>query len=209
MPRFYPFRKAYAKLKKVFKRRPKKAKSNTQNGLLHTKKVVLNGRILAQGNVTQFYSDTFELSDIPQWGQYQALYEEYKINKIVFSIKSLDNVALVGSNVALNTLGMVHSIIDYNDAVVPTSIQTMMNDSTYKGTRSSRTHTRVFTPRWLNNVAGGVSAQNKTGWLDTATPSVSHYSIKYALEGGSMAVPATSFIVELIVTYYISFKNPK
>lgn len=215
MPKFYPFRKAYRGLKKVFTRRPKKSmkqKSNVKNGLVHFKKTVIDPRINVVNGLTTFGSDTFELSDIPQYLSYVGLYEEYRIDKITYSFKSLTNIATGPATAVGNTftsLGMIHSIIDINDSLVPTTIQDMMNDSTYKGTRSSRNHTRTFVPSWLNVVGGGVSSQSKTGWLNTASPGISHYCLKWAFEGGAGIPAYYSFSVEPIITYYISFRNPK
>jgi len=218
MAKFYPLGR-FIKRKKIMRRRKtmrrhKRANTNVGSGLVHTKKAVIFAKTVASSNTTAFGSQTFQLFDIPQYLSYTALYEEYKIDKIVFSLKALQNVSVGVTSTAANylsTLGMIHSTVDYNDAVAPTTIQSMMNDSTYKGTVSSRNHTRTFVPRWLNDVASNVANQSKTGWLNTDTTSVSHYGVKWAFEGGytNAIASAPSFVVEPIVTYYISFRNPK
>ena len=217
-----PFlRKAYRAVKKVFKgrrrvvaRKPRR-KFNRSNQILRVRKVVKKDRVNVVGGTTLFAFDTFELSDIPQYAAYAGLYEEYRIDKVVCKYVSLNNMALANQT-ALNTtlpfvsLGMIHTAIDTNDSTVPTSIQDMMNDSTYRGTRSSQNHTRALYPKFLNVVAGAVQAQSSGGWLKTENDNISHYGIKIALEGGSVSLAgATSYIVEPIITYYLSFKNPK
>jgi len=212
----FPFRRAYRAVfrkrkpaKKAAKRRARQ-KSNVKNGLVHVKKLEIEPRISVAGNATTFGAESFELADLPQYLTYASLYEEYRIQKITYSWKALSNVSTVppvGVN-AFTSLGMIHTIIDNNDAVVPTSIQTMMNDSSYRGTVSSRNHTRTFVPKFLN-VAGTAQAQQSTGWLLTDNPNVSHYGIKWAFEGGITLPAYTSFIVEPIITYYIAFRNPK
>ena len=166
--------------------------------------------------MTQYGSDTFELTDVPQYFSYVGLYEEYRIDKVVYSWKCLNNVATATPGLGtsyVQTLGMVHSRVDNNDSVVPTTIQSILNDNTYKGTLSSRNHTRTIIPKFLSNVGGGVAAQQKTGWLNTDNANISHYGLKWAFEGGVFNGGAVnsqiSFIVEPIVTYYVSFKNPK
>ena len=214
----FPFRRAYRSIfrkKRPAKKRAKamkRGRTNVRNGLVHVKKTIIDPRVLVNANGTVFNSDTFELSDLPQYTNYTALYEEYRIDKIVYSFKALNNVAPTGLATAATTfhsLGMVHSIVDLNDAVAPVSIQTMMNDSSYKGNRSNVNHTRTFVPKWLNNVGGAAAAQSKTGWLNTDFPGVSHYSLKWAFEGGTASAPGLSYIIEPIVTYYVSFRNPK
>lgn len=207
------FRKGLRKLgravKRVFRKRPaRRQKSNVNNGLLHVKKTIIDARVNVVSGTTIFGVDTFELNDIPQMTDYRQIYEEYRIDKIVYTFNSLTNMATPQVGIGYATLGMIHSVVDNNDATAPTSIQTMMNDSLYRGSRSSKNHVRVFRPKWLNQVAGG-AVQPKGGWLLTDSPNVSHYGLKYALEGGNASTPSTSFFVEPIVTYYISFKNPK
>jgi hypothetical protein len=90
----------------------------------------------------------------------------------------------------------------------------MMNDSTYRGSRSSRNHTRVIYPKFMMS-AGATQSKQARGWLScfnadgTTVSAVSHYGIKYAFEGGTGTTGIASFLVEPIVTYFISFKNPK
>ena len=213
------FRRAYRAVRSVFRRKRKAPKRvvrrrrafrGVRSGLVNVKKTIIDPRLVVTGNVTNFSSDTFELVDLPQYLSYTALYEEYRINKIVYSFKALNNMALpsqLAGNVS--TLGMIHTTIDYNDSVAPTSIQNMMNDSSYKGTLSNRSHTRTFVPKWLNVVAGGVPNQSKTGWLNCDNVNVSHYAIKWAFEGGTTSGAPPSFYVEPIITYYVSFRNPK
>lgn len=197
-------------VRRVFRKRPaRRQKANANNGLVHVKKTVLEPKGFVLGNSTTFGSDSFELADIPQYGDYGNLYEEFCITKIVYKFKALNNNALANvSGGAVSTLGMIHTIIDTNNSAPMTSIQSMMNDSSYKGTLSSRSHTRVFKPMWLNDVGAG-GTQSKTGWLNTSNNNISHYGIKWAYEGGVVSGTATSFYVEPIVTYYLSFRNPK
>lgn len=215
------FRRAYRAVRSVFRRKrraPKrravtrKRRAVRQTGALTVKKTVALDVINAVGNVTSYGSTSFEINDLPQYSTYFSLYEEYRIDKIVYKFNSLNNMATNGPSIGYATLGMIHTNIDYNDNVPPTSIQDMMNDPSYRATRSNRVHTRIFKPKWLDDVGGVVGVQQKTGWLKTAstTQSIPHYGLKWAMEGG--LVPTTgqfSFFVKPIITYYVSFKDPK
>ena len=207
--------------KKVARRRGGRGggKGHHQTGALTVKKTVIDPRIIVNNATTSFGVDTFELADLPQYQAYIALYEEYRIDKIVYSFKSLNNiatgVATTAGVTAFTSLGMIHSRVDTNDAVAPTSIQDMMNDTTYRGSRSSKNHTRVIYPMFLNDVGGNTADQSKRGWLNcynadgVTISSVSHYAMKWAFEGGIGIANQPSFVVEPIVTYYVSFRNPK
>lgn len=214
----WPFRKAWRAVKSVFRRKRKARKvvrrrrvANSYNGLVRVKKTKIDNRIAVAANGTIFATDTFELQDLTEFASYVALYEEYRITRITYSFKALNNTASVPNGAVgfVSTLGMIHTIIDTNDSAAPVSIQQMMNDSTYRGSVSSRNHTRSFTPKWLNVLGGSVPDQSKTGWLNTSSTNVSHYGIKWAFEGGVASGPLTSFYVEPIITYHLSFRNPQ
>ena len=221
----FPFRRAYRGLRSLFRKASCKEawkgyappRANANNGLLRVKKTVLEDPINVLVNATQFGAITYELSDLPQASNYINLYEEFRIDRIVVSYKALTNQSstapLAGSNFC-SMLGMIHTVIDTNDVAVPTTIQNMMNDSTYRGTRSSITHTRSFKPKFMNVVASGVANQQASGWLTTdgSGQSISHYGIKYGLQGGYSNIVGSGYIsyrVQPQVTYYMSFRNPK
>ena len=223
MPKFYPFRKAYKGIKRLFKRKTKAKKNKSrlgkQTGHLTVKKTEIESRVGVNAGATSFGVDTFELADLTQYQNYVSLYEEFRIDKIVYSFKSLVNqsAAELGASTSyVSTLGMIHSIIDTNDGVAPTSIQTMMNDPSYRGSLSSRNHTRVIYPKYMMNSG---SAQNKPsrGWMSTynvdgtTVNAASHYGIKWCFEGGYGNTPTTilSFVVQPIITFYVSFRNPR
>lgn len=205
-------KKAPAKRKRVQRKGRRLAK---QTGHLTVKKTEIESRVSVLAGATTYGVDTFELADLTQYTSYIALYEEFRIDKIVYSFKSLVNQAVPPLSSGFTaTLGMIHTQIDTNDGVAPTSIQGMMNDNSYRGTRSSRNHTRVIYPKYMMNAG---SAQNKPtrGWLScynvdgVTVNAASHYGIKWALEGGLGGVGNVSFVVEPIITYYISFRNPR
>ena len=204
-------KRRYAKRRMVHNRKGRNARAT---GHLTVKKTEIESRIFPAANGTTFGADTFELADLTQYSEYAKLYEEFRIEKIVYQFKSLNNVSGAVPAGGLNTLGMIHTRIDTNDANPPTSIQDMMNDNTYRGTRSNKNHTRVIVPKYLVQ-AGTVQSKTSRGWLTCINPdgvtinSVSHYGIKWAFEGGFSSVATTSFVVEPIITYYVSFRNPK
>lgn len=212
----FPFiKKAYRAVKKVFKGRRRVNKRKASGGnVMRLKKVVLKDRINVLSNTTTYAIDTFELADVPQYATYSSLYEEFRIDKITVKFMSLNNIAsgttAPSGIVPFMSLGMIHSVVDTNDDSVPTTIQGLMNDPAYRGTRSNLNHTRSFVPKFLNVVGGGSPAQSKSGWLKTEFNNITHYGIKVAFEGGvNSSLNAISYTVEPIITYYLSFKNPK
>lgn len=223
----WPFRRAWRGVKKLFSRKKKSAAPKRRmrrrvpkaavNRSLVVKKSVKYDRITTGCNVTTFGSDTFELADIPQYLAYANLYDKFKILKVLVTYRTLTNSStLYQAPGQVTTTGFVHSYIDTTDAVAPTSIADMMNDSTYRVTRGTRDHKRMIYPKFINVVGGSSQAQSKSGWLNTRAVdgttinSVSHYGIKFSFEGGTGATNAySSMIHEPIYTYWIAFKDPK
>jgi len=161
-------------------------------------------------------NETFELADMPQFAQYVALYEQFKISKVVYHFRTQNPQQSVA--VGPTCLGYLHTVVDHNDVVnfAPSraGIQNMMNDNAYKGVKSDRDLTRVIRPMFLTQ-AGTQTAKSTRGWLNTKDVlgninAVSHYGIKWVIEGGvSATANPLSCQYQPIITYYIQFKNPQ
>jgi len=153
--------------------------------------------------------ESFELADMPQFSNYIALYEQFKITKIVYHFRSQGVV-----QVAAGSLGYLHTVVDHNDITLPVGslagIQTMMNDTGYKGCSANRDLTRVIRPMYLTQ-AGTQTAKSTRGWLNcrdntNAVNAVSHFGIKWIVQGGRGNSTAN---YQPVITYYIQFKNPQ
>lgn len=219
-------RAAYKGLKKVFSRKRKSAKKRYTRKMkadkpFMVKKTVLLDKVDLKSNSTVFGSTTFEFTDLPQYANYAALYEEFKIVKVVVSFKSMANNEPNFINSGTVTTGIIHTIVDTNDDTAPSTIQSMMNDPTYRCTRLTKwSHTRVIYPKFLSQVggavaggAGSVSSRQGSGWLKCINGgvynAVSHYGLKNCFEGGvNSAGNYTAALIEPQITYYIAFRNP-
>lgn len=220
------FRRAFRGLRRLFrrKRRPavtkravrSKKRAVRQTGHLTIKKTVVLQKADVKSNSNVAFVDTFELGDFPQYINYIELYEEFRIDKIVYKLVSMNNSAPNFINNGTVTTGLIHSMIDYNDNNAPASIQAMMNDPSYRCTRATKaTHTRVIYPKYLTEVQNNSTSKPTRGWLTCKNSagvvnSVSHYGVKGIYEGGvNTAGNYTSFYIEPQITYYVSFRNPQ
>lgn len=201
--------------------RPKKAvRSSGPNGVVTKKFCTIEDKITCQNNLYAVGTETFELADMPQYADYIKLYEQFRIVKIKYHFRALVPVNQpIGAGDGISTLGYLHTVVDHNDAVAPTGsvagIQAMMNDSAYKGVKSSRDLTRVIRPKFLTQ-AGTQTAKSTRGWLNCkdvtgAINAVSHYGIKWIVEGGIGTLVGNPYnvVYEPIITYYVQFKNPQ
>lgn len=229
----YPIRRAYKAVKKLFSKKSKAAKKPVKrytkpvcNGVVQSCKIKQEERDFVNCNSIETGVYTFELSDFPEYASYQALYEYYRIDKVQVTWRTMNNVATTGSvvNPAVSFIyqsaGRIHSVIDYNDsapfAASRAGIQEMMQDQSYKCTTSTKNHSRTLVPHILMEGGGasvGVITKRKQ-WIPVGntTASLTHYSLKYILEGGYQVNAAgtnISYMVEPTIKMWVSFKDPK
>lgn len=191
-------------------------------GVVQKKFTLIDARISCPNNGYVNGVDTFELADMPQFSAYIQLYEQFRIKKVVYQFRSLNpvNTATIGAAASGSiSLGYLHTVVDHNDQVPfganQPGIQAMMNDSSYKGAKSSRDLVRVIRPMFLTN-AGTQTAKSTRGWLNCRDVlgninAVAHYGIKWVIDGGLGVgfTPAPNVIYEPLITYYVEFKNPQ
>lgn len=147
----------------------------------------------------------FNLSALPAYTEYTALFDQYRINKVKVTFMPRANSADVGS-----TAGLVKffSVIDYDDADAPTNLTDLLQYENLKTTRCISDHSRVLAPRFATEVyqsaiATGYSARR--GWLDCDNPSIQHFGLKWCWQ----QLPAGAQSMDLKVDYYLSFKGTK
>ena len=223
---FRPFRRAYRGLKRLFKRKPKKVvrrrvykRKARVNGVISVCKIRQQDRDVVNANTYQTGSYTFELSDFPEYASYVELYEYFRIDKVQVSFRSQNNNALSGNQPNFMCSGRVHTVIDYNDAATYAAsrigVSDMMQDNSYRCTTSTRTHTRTLVPKILMEAGGSSLGSVSKGkqWIPTGntTSNLSHYGLKYILEGGYTNAAGTipSFVLEPTIKLWVSFKDPQ
>lgn len=167
----------------------------------------------------------FMLSQLPNVLEFQALYDAYKILKVVIQIIPSYNVVQNADSNNLALIPGIHSVLDFNGQVPvsasPTLFTTNLNQlvqySTYRYTRGGRIHKRVITPRMAENVqsttSGGVlttvtGIEASKRWIDTQQADVRHYGI--ILMSDRSGVPDVSSLkFTTKATYYLVFKNTR
>lgn len=152
-----------------------------------------------------FAGFNFSLNDLPNYTEFTSLYDMYKINciKISFIPQMTENVSLgTINNPYANT--RFFSVIDYNDATAPTTIDQLREYATCKMTPILKTHKRViFKPKILDS-----SSYTLSPWISCDSPSNNYYGIKVGVEAmGSTSTTIMTYNIEAV--FYMSFKNVK
>lgn len=182
----------------TYRRRARKIKQPQQ---YFTRTVYLPGYFsLIAGGAAVGSSINFTLSQVPSFGEFTALYDQYKIKAVKCTlIPRHTEVALSGTI----TQGNMWSVFDYDDSIIPTSLDTLLQYQNTKRTRMNQTHSRYLKPMVRMLASGATGAPKRNQWIDVADSSLEHYGIKFWFDSRGTA-PVT---YDVQIKYYLAFKN--
>lgn len=160
------------------------------------------------------YGLSFRATDIDNWSQFSALYDQYCITKIVVRlIPMLTNNPV--QNLTTSSMvnpGLIGTAIDTDDSSVTATLPYFQQYESfrYQNTMSARTITRSFTPgikSYVLSTAGTAvpGATKKKQWIDCAQATVDHYGLKIFVEKYNNANAPQLW--QVICTYYLKFRN--
>lgn len=152
---------------------------------------------------------------VADWASLAATWQMYRINKVhVRFIPFTDNRnTTVAGGPSLPSLwggGLYEllTVLDFNDALVPTSRAALVEQSAYLRKTRGGVHRRSFRPSLVSTqtfpTSGSPVALNQMvtnssmRWLPVANPNVPHYGVKWWLDG----TPPASWSGEVIPTCY-------
>lgn len=146
---------------------------------------------------------TFTLSQVPNANEFTALYDSYRINKIVVKIipkfnvtgtqNDITNQDPTDSGSVKNTqmIPRIHTAIDYNSSIpAPTTytnaVQYVSQYMTYKTTNGYREHVRtIYKPKCkIGNPSDPsiATVENNKLWLPTSQDAVEFYGLHVVVE---------------------------
>ena len=160
------------------------------------------------------------LSDIPSYLEFTALFDAYRINKVVLKITPFCTSSTTQSTAA--NLGQVscllHSVVDRDDATLPTASSTGINElreypamkTTNMYANGGRAIKIKYVPRIAMAAYSGAFtsyARSKANqWLDCNSTTIQNYGIKGVFETiGNGTIQNMYFQIE--AKYYLSFKE--
>lgn len=161
--------------------------------------------------------DICRLSDVPSYTEFTALFDQYKILKVVVKLMPRGNVSedAQQTGIAQSSFANIWAVVDKDDNTAPASVAQILQYSKVKQRRTNQTLTLVFTPSQLrevynNGITTGYGVDMKPKWLDCASPDVQHFGYKTLLEGPNCntTFPSTvTCVYDMKITYYLAFKN--
>lgn len=163
-----------------------------------------------------FFTYNFQLLDLPQVASFSALFDAYKINKILIKFIPAYNVFGVTGNPVAGGLQpgrpeYLTTVLDYDDNANLTTQAQLMEYDTFKQTAPTQKHIRSFKPAVAMNafrtaVTSGY-VQKKQQWIDIANTDVEHYGIKGCIQHDSTAANNIQNQWRVYVTAFFSCKE--
>jgi len=136
--------------------------------------------------VPAFYGTSIQLNNFIGYTQYVGLFDDYWIVGLEAWMEPVNSQGSVITNV-----GEFTTAVDLDDAVTPTTIQTVEDKQSALTTGGMNGHYHKWAPRvavsyYTGTFVGFGSAPSS--WIDCGTPNVQHYGIKVATSATSTAI---------------------
>lgn len=152
----------------------------------------------------------FQLQKLPSYAEFTALYDAYCIKMVKVTFIPRPNSSEMGQSGA----PQVHSVLDLNDANSLTNLNDYLQYDTYKSSRGLQQHVRIIRPRpaqavYNGAVASGYMNPYKAVWIDTTSPGVQHYGLKYYISPIDAGGDERSMYYDMKVTYYMAMRATK
>jgi len=134
--------------------------------------------LATSASVETFNAFSFTLNGIHNAGDLAAVFDQYRIDLVEFWL--IPRFAL---NTSTNTLGLMTSVLDFDDASSLSTVATALDYDTSMTASGMTSHYRVFKPRVAVAAYGGAFTSYKNeaaDWCDTASLGIQHYGVKIA-----------------------------
>lgn len=169
---------------------------------------------IVQSASIQNFNWYFSINDIPQAEEFSALYEQYRIFKIVVNLipSSSQYVMNTTDGTGSSSPSVLASVIDWSNSselAVLTDYERYQNFK-MQSVFSKKIHTRIFTPACLIDTlspegANAFNVVSKEKWLSFINGQTYMYGLKVFLGAYSTASTAQSYWIQ--VKYYLGFRN--
>lgn len=152
------------------------------------------------------YAYQFQLNQLPNFAEFQGLYDQYKISKVKFQLIPRFNFA---NSSGSGNVGSIFSVMDFDDATAPTSRDDLLQYQNLKRTKMTSTLTRTISPAVAVQIytAPIPGFSPKRTFLDLGNAAVPHYGIKLWVDGSLAGTSPNPMIFDLQVKFWLSMKN--
>lgn len=152
----------------------------------------------------------FQLSQLPNYNEFTALFDAYRINAVVVRFNPMNTVFKGNTDSNNEDTPTVYAAIDYNNASVPTSADEMkeyanVNVFPMYQSRNFKIRPRLAIPVYRDGVSNAY-LQSPKQWVDCTYADVPHYGLRVWIAAGQQR---NAFKTTVECTYYMTFRNLK
>jgi len=150
----------------------------------------------------QFSLFNFDLSDFPDAASFCLIFDEYRVAQLQVDFYVVSSTG--------NLITPIATSIDYTDAVVPTTVVSVLDNDTCLVTDTSFFQ-RTFSPKYsMPNVTTGDQALISSGWIptqigDSTTPVINDTTWN-GLKLAFLNAPVATDFVTVIITAILNFR---
>jgi len=166
----------------------------------------------ASAATLEFGSAAFSLQDLDQVTSFTAVFDQYRIDRVVVQVKTRNNLLTFNNVSGANaTPPQTFWVVDRDDSSVLTTLaQARQYDNVQEATAMDNVEIDLqpsVTPAVYASGAFSGYAIVRTGmWLDCNNVSIPHYGVKWAIS--ELTAAATdAYYWDVFFYYYVSFRN--
>lgn len=142
--------------------------------------------LLTSITVPSYGASSFALNDFVNRTEYTGLFDQYRIEEFEIWIEPI-----VSQSTVISNLGYVSTAIDLDDSTTPTAVSQVEGKQNAITTSALDGHYHRWKPHMAIAAYSGVFtsfASVPAGWIDSGSPSVQHYGVKFASSPTSVAI---------------------
>lgn len=194
----------WAQKKSKMYRKPRLAKRVAQPVQYFKRSVWLPTWVTTTAGADSFTSLNFRLNQLPQFSEFTVLYDQYKINGVKLELIPQFDSANVGA-IGTNVVSQNFLINDYDDSLVPTTMDTLLQNQSVKRCSSTRIMKHYIRPCVASQVFNtGITStySARRQFIDCNSADTEHYGVKIGFSSNPIAQR-----YGLRMTFYLAFKN--
>lgn len=161
--------------------------------------------VIIQDDLDSFGGFDFRLAILTQGGNFAALFQQYRIDMVELTFRPMYRANPVSATPSL--IPLIYVAPDINDGSSWSSISSACAADRVAQYDDSESFRLSLTPRVATDVYAGAfgsfAMPNDRPWIDTDSPAVRHYGVKYAVTGagiGATALQAWNVSIRYTVT---------
>lgn len=182
--------------------RPTRTIANSQRQVACALSYVTSAWKTTSVTVPVFASEVFTVTSFAASAAYLALFDQYRIDEIEVWIEPI-----ISQSSAVALTSNYTTAIDTDDSNVPASVSDVDDHQSAIITGGESGHYHRWKPHMATAVYSGAFtsfANEEADWIDSASPNVQHYGLKFCTHSAT----STAMIYSLTVRAKISFRSP-